>query len=174
MNLYQVSLAQEDLYAIYSNFGSLFDEISKKYNIVYRQYENGRFFVLTNQETLEQFEKTNFDAFNQLKNKNIHKGITLTLSGGFSYGIFKFETLDKLAKEALLQSKTRGGDQITVLTKNEKPRYYGTSSEININMSRTNLSYIANILINKLKSRNINKVIIYGHKNADLDALGSA
>ncbi|MGX9395100.1 GGDEF domain-containing protein [Mycoplasma sp. 1781] len=174
MNLYQVSLSQEDLYAIYSSFGSLFDDISKSYNIIYRQYENGRFFVLTNQETLEQLEKTNFEAFNQLKNKSLHKGISLTLSGGFSYGLFKLETLDKLAKEALLQSKTRGGDQITVLTKNEHPRYYGTSSEININMSRTNVSYISKVLIAKLKSKNINKVIIYGHKNADLDALGSA
>lgn len=173
INLYQVSLSQDDLYKIYSNFSLLFDEIAKKYNIVYHQYENGQFFIITNKETLDLFEKIGFKPFQNFNNKNLNKRISLTLSGGFSYGFFKFETLDKLAREALLQSKARGGDQITVLTKDEKPRYYGSSSEIDIDMSRTNVSYIANILINKLKSKNINRVIVYGHRNADLDALGS-
>ncbi|WVN21438.1 DHH family phosphoesterase [Metamycoplasma gateae] len=174
MNLYQVSLSQEELYKIYSNFGAMLEEISRKNNIIYRQYENGRFFLLTNQESLDNLEKTKFQAFEMLKNKNVYNGVNLTISAGFSYGIFKYDILDKLAKEALLQSKTRGGDQITVLTKYEKPRYYGSSSEIDINMSRTNVTYIAKNLMNKLKSKNINKVIVYGHKDADLDALGSS
>ncbi|ENY68509.1 DHH family phosphoesterase [Metamycoplasma auris 15026] len=174
INLYQVSLPQEDLYKIYSNLALLFDEISKKYNIVYHQYENGQFFIITNKETLDQFEKDNFDVFRDLNVKNLSKQISITLSGGFAYGIYKFSVLDELAKEAILQSKTRGGDQITVLTKNESPRFYGSISEIDVDMSRTNVSYIAKILISKLKSKNITKVIVYGHKNADLDALGSS
>ncbi|AZZ65227.1 hypothetical protein DMC14_000145 [Metamycoplasma phocicerebrale] len=173
INLYQMTLSQEEIYKIYSKLGVFFDEIAKKYDIIYHQYDNGRFFVLTTHETLEIFEKNGFKDFLEVGNKKIHKGLNLTLSGGFSYGSFKFETLDKLSKDALLQSKTRGGNQITVLTKNEKPRFYGSVSEIDINMSRTNVAYITNVLINKLNSENIEKVIVYGHKQADLDALGS-
>ncbi|MBN4089212.1 DHH family phosphoesterase [Mycoplasma enhydrae] len=174
ISLYQVILSQEEMYKIYSKLGVWFDDIAKKYDIIYHQYDNGRFFVLTTSETLSLFEKNGFQDFLELSNKKIHKNLNLTLSGGFAYGIFKFETLDKLSKDALLQSKTRGGNQITVLTKNEKPRFYGSTSEIDINMSRTNVAYITNILMNKLKSEEINKVIVYGHKFADLDALGSA
>ncbi|AXE60851.1 hypothetical protein DA803_01975 [[Mycoplasma] phocae] len=174
INLYQNSLPQEQLFKLYSSVVNLLDELAKKYNLIYRQYENGRFFIITNQETLEKFEQLNFEFFNDLKQKeNLKDDITVTVSAGFSYGIYKYDLLDQMAKEALLQSQTRGGDQVTILTKDEKPRHYGSSSEIDVNLSRTNVKFMAKNLLLKLKSKQIQKVIIYGHKNADLDAFGS-
>ncbi|WP_027122969.1 DHH family phosphoesterase [Metamycoplasma spumans] len=173
INLYQVLLSQEEVFKLYAGVINVLDDLAKKYNLIYRQYENGRFFLISNQETLEIFEKDNFSFFSNIKNKLFVKDVSVTLSAGFAYGIYKHETLDQMAKEALLQSQTRGGDQITIITKNEKPRYYGSSSEIDVNLSRTNVNFIAKQLDKKLKSKQIEKVIIYGHKNADLDALGS-
>ncbi|WP_261368949.1 hypothetical protein [Mycoplasma struthionis] len=173
IDLYQASLPQEELFKIYTLIVNILDELSKKYNLIYRQYENGRFFLITNQETLETLEKNNFAAFQNINSRSVSKNISITISGGFSFGIFKDDTLDQLAKDALMQSQTRGGDQITVLTKNEKPRHYGSVTEIEVNFSRTNLNYMAKNLIAKLSSKKITKVIAYGHKNADLDALGS-
>ncbi|AZG68607.1 GGDEF domain-containing protein [Mycoplasma struthionis] len=173
IDLYQASLPQEELFKIYTLIVNILDELSKKYNLIYRQYENGRFFLITNQETLETLEKNNFAAFQNINSRSVSKDISITISGGFSFGIFKDDTLDQLAKDALMQSQTRGGDQITVLTKNEKPRHYGSVTEIEVNFSRTNLNYMAKNLIAKLSSKKITKVIAYGHKNADLDALGS-
>ncbi|QJG66481.1 hypothetical protein HGG64_02065 [Mycoplasma phocoeninasale] len=174
INLYQNSLSQEQLFKLYSSVVNLLDDLSKKYNLIYRQYENGRFFIITNQETLEKFEQLNFEFFNELKQReNLKDDITVTVSAGFSYGIYKYDLLDQMAKEALLQSQTRGGDQVTILTKDEKPRHYGSSSEIDVNLSRTNVKFMAKNLLLKLKSKMIQKVIIYGHKNADLDAFGS-
>ncbi|TPR54270.1 DHH family phosphoesterase [Metamycoplasma neophronis] len=173
INLYQVFLSQEEIFKLYAGIVNVLDDLAKKYNLIYRQYENGRFFLITNQETLEIFETDSFSFFANIKNKLVIKDISVTLSAGFAYGIYKHDTLDQMAKEALLQSQTRGGDQITVMTKNEKPRHYGSSSEIDVNLSRTNVNYISKLLISRLKSKQISKVIIYGHKNADLDALGS-
>ncbi|AWX69465.1 DHH family phosphoesterase [[Mycoplasma] anseris] len=172
--LYQSSMSEEELFKIYSSVVNMFDELAKKHDFIYRQYENGRFFIISNKETLNQFENLEFNFFEKLKEIKTDNDIKITLSAGFSYGIYKFDTLDQLAKEAMLQSQTRGGDQVTVLTKNEKPRHYGSTSEIEVNISRTNVNYIAKLLIEKLKSKVITKVVIYGHINADLDALGSA
>ena len=55
-----------------------------------------------------------------------------------------------------------------------KSRHYGSTSEIKINISRTNVKLISQGLVTKLMSHDITRVIIYGHKNADLDAIGSA
>lgn len=173
INLYQTFLSQEEIFKIYASVVNLLDEISKKYNVIYRQYENGRFFLITNKETLEELERDSFNVITSVKNKIIVKDVLISISGGFGYGIFKYDTLVKLAKDALMQSQMRGGDQITVLTKNEKARHYGSSSEIDVNLSRTNVNYIAQNLLEKIKSKDIENVIAYGHKNADLDALGS-
>ncbi|WP_412031651.1 DHH family phosphoesterase [Metamycoplasma buccale] len=174
INLYQTTLSEEEIFKIYSYVANLLEDLSKKYDLIYRQYENGRFFVIASRETLAEFEKIRFDFFNKFRRKTIVKNISITISSGFSYGVYKFNILDQMAKEALLQSQTRGGDQTTIVTKNQKPRHYGSVSEIATNLSRTNTNYISRELINKLESKYIKKVIIYGHKNADLDALGSA
>ena len=124
INLYQTFLSQEEIFKIYASVVNLLDEISKKYNVIYRQYENGRFFLITNKETLEELERDSFNVITSVKNKIIVKDVLISISGGFGYGIFKYDTLVKLAKDALMQSQMRGGDQITVLTKNEKARHY--------------------------------------------------
>ncbi|TPE58066.1 hypothetical protein FJO69_00460 [[Mycoplasma] falconis] len=173
MNMYRAILSQEDMFKFYGQVINMLDELSRKFNLTYRQYENGRFFLITNQETLNLWEKQQFTFFNSFKGKQTVRNIDITFSVGFSYGNFKYDSLEQLAKDALMQSQTRGGDQITVMTRDEKPRHYGSTSEIDVNLSRTNTNYIAKMLLAKIRSKLIDKVIIYGHKDADLDALGS-
>ncbi|AWX42510.1 Bifunctional oligoribonuclease and PAP phosphatase nrnA [Metamycoplasma cloacale] len=172
--LYQSTMSEEEIFKIYSSVVKLLDELANEYDLIYRQYENGRFFIITNKDVLDQWENHQFNFFDKLKHKGLTKELNITVSAGFAYGILNLDVLDKLAKEAMLQSQARGGDQISVVTKNEKMRHYGSTTEIDVNISRTNVNYIANVLINKLKSKKIQNVVIYGHKNADLDALGSA
>ncbi|RMA77430.1 c-di-AMP phosphodiesterase-like protein [Metamycoplasma subdolum] len=175
LSLFQSTLSEEELFKIYTAVVNILKKISKKYDLVYRQYENGHYLVIITKETLDQFEANEFSFLNKISDSaDLPKDIKLTLSAGFAYGIYRFDVLSALAKSALLQSETRGGNQVTVLTKNEKPRNYGSFSEIQINESRTNVAFIAQTLIEKIQSKSINKVIIYGHKNADLDALGSS
>ena len=174
INLYKATMSEDELFKVYSLVITMLENLIKHYDLIYRQYENGRFFILTNQETLSEFEKNRFKFFENLDPNQVIKDNPVTISAGFAYGIYKFEVLDLLAKEALLQSQTRGGNQTTILTKNEKSRHYGSFSEIKINISRTNVNLISKVLFSKLESKNIEKVIVYGHQNADLDAIGSA
>ncbi|ACF07458.1 putative bifunctional signaling protein/50S ribosomal protein L9 [Metamycoplasma arthritidis] len=174
ISLYQSTLSEADFFKINVSVLGMLDTLSKKWNFVYKNYENGKFFLITTQKILSEFEKSNFNFFQELANKKIIKNANITISAGFSYGALSLNALDALSKEALLESQARGGNQTTIKTQNERSRHYGSESEIEINLSRTNVNHIAKFLISKLSSDAIEKVIVYGHKNADLDAIGAA
>lgn len=174
INLFQASMSEDELFKVYSIVINMLEDLTKKYDLIYRQYENGRYFIITNQETLDKLESEHFRVFESLGDGKTVNDNLITVSAGFAYGIYKLDTLSLLAKEALLQSQTRGGNQTTVMSRDAKSRHYGSTSEIKINISRTNVKLISQGLVTKLMSHDITRVIIYGHKNADLDAIGSA
>ena len=171
---YVVILPEEDVFAIQSKMLDILDELVEKYNIVYRQYVNGKYIIITNQETLTYFEKTRFKFFDKFRKANIVEGISLSASMGIGAGTSSNATLLKLAKRGLLEAQSRGGDQISVSYDTNKPVYYGSISEITRTLSKVKIKQIARTLANKLNSPQIKNVVIFGHKEADLDAVGAA
>ncbi|QJG66808.1 DHH family phosphoesterase [Mycoplasma phocoenae] len=175
MGLYQSMYTEEEIFKIYNSVVNVLDDLTKNYDFVYRRYFNNRFFLTTNKQTLDKFVASDFKFFtNILCNELRDKQLRIPVSVGFAYDSNKLDHLTNLAKNALIQSQSRGGDQITVLDKNNKPSYFGSKTEIALNMNRTKISFIAKSILEKLKSSKIKNVIIYGHKTADLDAIGAA
>ncbi|MGV2392446.1 UNVERIFIED_CONTAM: hypothetical protein O8I53_05405 [Campylobacter lari] len=78
------------------------------------------------------------------------------------------------AKSALLQAQSRGGDQVVIVSNTVKPLYFGSSSEILHDISRTKVKAITHSIESRLSDPKIKRVICYGHSNADLDAIGSS
>ena len=60
INLYKATMSEDELFKVYSLVITMLENLIKHYDLIYRQYENGRFFILTNQETLSEFEKNRF------------------------------------------------------------------------------------------------------------------
>ncbi|MBU4691199.1 DHH family phosphoesterase [Mycoplasma zalophi] len=175
MDLYQSIYSEEEIFKIYNSVVKVLDDLSKTYDFVYRRFINNRFFLITTKQTLQNFIANNFRFFTTINSEDINgKTFRIPLSVGFASGMEKLDELTETTKDALSQSQSRGGDQVTVILKNQKPLYFGSKSEIALNSSRTKISFIAKALKEKLNSQDISKVIIYGHKEADLDALGSA
>ncbi|WP_322875474.1 DHH family phosphoesterase [Mycoplasmopsis felis] len=174
-NLYQSILSEEQLFMINKVVIDVLNECVNKYNIIYRQYTNGKFILFLDEKTLEKFKKTKFNIFIEInkliENSDINK---LSLSLGFATGWTSLKEKLEEAKKALIHSQSRGGDQVTIFYNHSQPIYYGSHTELISDNNRTKIKAITEILINKLSSDNIENVIIYGHKNADLDALGSA
>lgn len=175
--LYQSILSEEQLFNINKSIVDNFEKYVKnpEYNFIYRQYTNGKFVIICNEKTLDLLEKESFTNFLTFKNfSEIGVSERISVSVGFAKGWPSLDMKIEQAKKALLQSKNRGGDQVTIFSNISTPVYYGSSSEILPDNSRTNIKLISNKLEQKLKSKNIKNVIIYGHKFADLDAIGSA
>ncbi|MGL5205036.1 MAG: DHH family phosphoesterase [Metamycoplasmataceae bacterium] len=171
---FQSILSEEEIFIIQSMVINLLDLISRKYNLTFRQYVNGKFILITNKANLDKMIETNFYEFDSLKNNDALKNVRISVSVGFGIRSNKFEKLNEMAKIGIRQSQSRGGDQVTIISDKDKPKYYGSKSEIAINESRTKIKHISQNLKDRLLDPSIQKVIIYGHKFADLDAIGAS
>lgn len=171
--LIRSSLLDEDVFNIQSLVKNLFDELSKKYNFVYRSYMEGKYLILTNRDNLNKMVANNFAEFETLNNQKV-QNMRISLSIGFGVDSSKYSELIEMAKDALYQSQTRGGDQITIISSVEKTKRFGSKSEISVLKSRTRIRNVANRFRNKMLDEKIKNVIICGHKFADLDAIGAA
>lgn len=167
------SLSDEELFNVQKTIKDIFDELSKKYNFIYKQYMDSKFTLFTNRENLNKMIINEFKEFNKLSNTKIDK-FKISLSIGFGADSPIFSKLMDMAKEALYQSQTRGGDQISIISSIEKIKRFGSKFEITPLKSRTKIKNVANNLKIKLQDSKIKNVIIYGHKFADLDALGAS
>ena len=170
----QSILSEEEIFIVQSMIINLLDSISRKYNLTFRQYVNGKFLLITNNANLDKMIATNFFEFDSLKNSDSLKNIKVSVSVGFGIGLNKFDKLIEMAKIGIRQSQSRGGDQVTIISEKDKPKYYGSKSEIAINDSRTKIKQISQIFKEKLLDPSIHNVVIYGHKYADLDAIGAS
>ncbi|VEU70398.1 GGDEF domain-containing protein [Mycoplasmopsis glycophila] len=172
--LFQSILSEEQIFTINKIVVDVLKEYVSKYNFVYRQYTNGKFVVFTNENSLQQMIKEEFnglmDISKRIKNENIDK---LSLSVGFAHGWSSFKEKIEQAKKALVQAQNRGGDQVTIFSNIEPPIYFGSNSEILSDNSRTEIKQIAYEFEKALLNKEIKNVIVYGHALADLDALGA-
>nr|WP_318024396.1 DHH family phosphoesterase [Mycoplasmopsis caviae] len=173
--LYQSILSEEQLYNVTKEVVAVLDDLVCDYNLVYRQYNtNGKFLIVTNKQALDQMSQKNFKFFDNLHNSLKSQDIIVSVSAGFAYGTKNLWEKMEQAKNALLQAQSRGGDQVAIFSRNNQPRYYGSTSEILPNINRAKIKSLAYSIEKKLLDPNIKRVIVYGHMNADLDAIGSA
>ena len=171
---YQVTLSEEDLFKIQQKLIGMCDRLSEKYNFVYRQYVNGKYLFLTDNEAFEEMKKNKFNFLDYIRDMQVMDGINLTASIGIGVETSSFKDLSELARDGLKQSQARGGDQVAVMSFKKKPQYFGSKTEITWSFSKVKIKQTAEVLESKLKQSKIKNVIIYGHKYADLDALGAA
>ena len=170
---FQVMFSEEELFKIKYKVIKMLDKLVDKHNFIYKEHGNGRYLIITNQQELEKFIETKFSFLNNLRREFINNN-RLSVSIGFGSGTSIINKLSILSKEALLQSQARGGDQVCISHIKKSPEYYGSKSELIASISRVRIKKVSNLLENKLNSNKIKKVIIYGHKNADLDSVGSS
>lgn len=171
--LFRASFSDDEMFNIQTIIKHLFDDLNEKYNLTYRQYSDGKFMILTNRNNLNKMILSNFKDF-EIANDLMIGRSRLSLSIGFGSDTSNYGHLVDMAKDALFQSQTRGGDQITIISTIEKTKHFGSKSEISVVKSRTRIKNTANNLKLKLNDKKIKNVVIYGHKFADLDAIGAS
>ncbi len=169
----QSLLPEEEIFAVQSTIMKMLDALVETHNIIYRQYVNGKFMIITNNETLTKLIEEQFSAFTKLNTPLSINGVKLTVSMGVGVGSALPNELMSLAKEAIIQSQNRGGDQVTVAYQNQDYKYFGAETEAVSSSSRVKISQISKIIVKRLRNPKIKNVIVYGHKFADLDALGA-
>ena len=171
---YRTSLSEEELFSIQSSVINFLESLSKDYNFSFKQYSDDKFIVLTNRDNLNKMMQGNFKELERINKTEIVKNARISLSIGFGVDTSNYLKLMEMAKEGLRQSQSRGGDQITIISNVQRPKHFGSKSEIAILRSRTKIKNTALNFKAMLQDNNIKRVIIYGHQFSDLDALGAS
>lgn len=146
------------------------NEYFSVYGGVIRRYENDKYLIITNNETLEDIEEKKFDLLDKMRELDLGNTIPVTLSIGVSsIG----DTLDDVydnAKASIDIALGRGGDQAVLKTENSFEFYGGKSKamEKRNKVKARVIGYALRQLIDQA-----NNVIVMGHSNPDMDSIGS-
>lgn len=156
----------------------LFSQIEKKlydwaseYKCLVIKVERDTFIWICEQKYLEKIEESKFNILDIIKEINVSNKIQSTLSMAVSTeGDSNYEKYQS-AKNAIDIALGRGGDQV-VIRKNGKYTFFGGRTQELEKRTRVKARSVASALEELIQESE--NVVVMGHTNSDIDALGSA
>ncbi|MFV8826201.1 DHH family phosphoesterase [Alkalihalobacterium sp. APHAB7] len=145
---------------------------ASEYEILLRRTGSDRFLAIFNKQSLSLIEKTKFGILDEIREVTGKEKIPITLSIGIGSGNGTIRELGALAQSSLDLALGRGGDQVAIKEKNGKVHFYGGKSNAMEKRTRVRARVISHALRDFVVESS--KVIIMGHKNPDMDAIGAA
>ena len=146
-------------------------EYAKAYGILLRRFKDNNYSMLCNFESYEKMKNDNFSIIDKVREISAGEDIPLTLSIGLAIDFPDVVKLNELAVASLSIAMSRGGDQVVVSVYGSEMEFYGGKTEAQEKRNRVRVRVLADSLINLIK--NASNVLIMGHTNMDMDALGS-
>ncbi|MFC4619689.1 DHH family phosphoesterase [Camelliibacillus cellulosilyticus] len=140
--------------------------------IYLKRYSSEKFFAVFNQKVLRNLEKTRFDILDNIRESTAEEKIPLTLSIGVGAGLTDLTELGQMAQSALDLALGRGGDQVAIKFPSGKVKFYGGKTNPVEKRTRVRARVISHALSELI--RESDQVLIMGHKQPDMDAIGSA
>ena len=166
--------SESDISNINSFVANFVAEFAGRYKMFSRRVGMDRFYLFTDYTVLEHLMQDKFSMIDSFREEAKQRNLLLTMSMGLSYGDGDHESIGKVALSNLNLAEVRGGDQVVVRENDETkdPIYFGGGSAASVKRTRTRTRAMMTAISEKLKS--VDRVFIVGHKNLDMDALGSA
>ena len=166
--------SESDISHINSFVANFVAEFTGKHQMFSRRVTMDRFYLFTDYTVLEQLMQDKFSVIDTFREEAKQRDLALTMSMGLSYGDGDHEGIGKVALSNLNLAEVRGGDQVVVKENDEtkNPIYFGGGSAASIKRTRTRTRAMMTAISEKLRS--VDHVFVVGHKNLDMDALGSA
>ena len=138
---------------------------------IIKKFEKDRFVFMLSRKSLEELKEKKFEILNEIKELRSGEHIPVTLSIGIGISDDSLDDAMKNARTAIDLALGRGGDQV-LIKEGEKYLFYGgKSGEISHN-ARIRARVKADAL--KELMADSSNIYVMGHKNGDLDSLGSS
>ncbi|QQK81767.1 DHH family phosphoesterase [Salicibibacter cibi] len=141
------------------------------YGIFLRSVADDRFIAFLNYRTLQEIENNRFQIIDDIREVTMKEKVALTLSIGIGSGERTPRELGALAQSSLDLALGRGGDQVVIKEKNGQVRFYGGKTNAVEKRTRVRARVISHALRDFVLESD--QVIVMGHKNPDMDAIGS-
>ena len=143
----------------------------ENYNGVIKKLEKDRFFVAFEERYMRSIVEERFTILDTVRKINANGRMPATLSIGVGHGGATMQECQEMARESIDIALGRGGDQAAVKTVDGFEFFGGISHGVE-KRSHVRSRIIANALADQI--RQSDSVIIMGHRQSDLDAIGSA
>ena len=166
--------SESDISHINSFVANFVSEFAAKYAMFSRRVSMDRFYLFSDYTVLEELMNDKFSVIDAFREEAKQRQLPLTLSMGFSYGDGNHDEIGKVALLNLNLAEVRGGDQVVVKENDDtkNPVYFGGGSAASIKRTRTRTRAMMTAISDKIRS--VDQVFVVGHKNLDMDALGSS
>ncbi len=170
-NYDEVIKGEEDYNDTITKVKNIIFNYAKDYGVLLRRFKDNNYSMLCNFESYEKMKADHFSIVDQVREASMGEDIPITLSIGLARDFPDFVKLNELASASLNIAMSRGGDQVVVSVYGSEMEFYGGKTEAQEKRNRVRIRVLADSLINLIK--NASNVLIMGHTNMDMDALGS-
>lgn len=140
-------------------------------NGIVSKLEKDKYFFVIEQRYTEELQKSRFALLEDVKTVNIGNDMAVTLSIGMGMNGESYLRNYEYARASMDMALGRGGDQ-AVVKDGDKIRYYGGKSQQVEKTTRVKARVKAHALRELMDTKD--KILIMGHRNGDIDCIGSA
>ena len=136
-----------------------------------KKMEKDKYLIIMRKKTIAHLQENRFDLLEEVKTVNIGNEMAVTLSIGVGLDGLSYTQNYEFARNAIDLALGRGGDQAVLKTPHDTIYYGGKSQQVEKNTrvkARVKAQALKEIISGK------DKVIVMGHRNADIDSFGAA
>ena len=138
---------------------------------VSKKTSSDRFYIFMEERHLAPIIENRFKILEEARKISVDTRNNITLSIGVGRGADNLINSEKLARQALELCQGRGGDQAAVSEDGEFKFFGGVSNSSDKN-NKVKVRMVAKAMLERITA--FEKVLIMGHRYADLDAVGAA
>lgn len=138
---------------------------------VSKKTSSDRFYIFMEERHLAPIIENRFKILEEARKISVDSRNNITLSIGVGRGADNLISSEKLARQALELCQGRGGDQAAVSEDGEFKFFGGVSNSSDKN-NKVKVRMVAKAMLERITA--FEKVLIMGHRYADLDAVGAA
>ena len=135
------------------------------------KYDRNRYLLLLTEKHYNTLLEGKFSVLDAVRSVVTEDGVAATLSIGVGKDADDYETLFKNAGLSIEMALSRGGDQAVIKNRYSFEFFGGLSEEVE-KRTKVKSRVVANALSQLI--RDSSQVLVMGHKNSDMDAIGAA
>lgn len=166
------SMSDQNLTNMSSYVQNALSNYAGQFNSYLKRIDEDHFILLTHMHDLAKMEDDKFSILDKVRTESSRKNMPLTLSIGIAFGSESLNEIADQAQSNLDLALGRGGDQVVVKQSGHEAHFYGGKSNPMEKRTRVRARMVSQALVELFKG--VDHVFVQGHRNPDLDAIGSA
>lgn len=144
---------------------------SKEHGLLLRRLKDGTYSLLCNYKSFLSMSEDKFSILDKVREVSKSELTPVTISLGIAYNFPDVVKLNEMANNALDIAMSRGGDQVVVSVYGSDMQFIGGKSEAQEKRYKVQVRVFADSLVQLIK--NSKDVLVMGHSDLDMDALGA-